>query len=157
MHPRCTPGHTPESTCYLLSAPAGEPALLFSGDTLFPEGLGRPDLDADGQEARRRADQLYASLQRLLSLPEATWLLAGHSPRPLPFDGQPVLTTLGAVRAWLAPLLASPAAFRDRLLSRLPEPPAHYQEIIAANESGHWPAVAVEELEAGGNRCAVSR
>lgn len=151
-----TPGHTPESTCYLLPSLPGTPALIFSGDTLFPEGLGRPDLDADAEEARRRAEMLYASLQRLLALPDDTILLAAHSAHPLPFDGQPVLTTLAAVRSWLVPLLASPATFSSQVLSSLPAPPAHYQEIIAANESGHWPAVPVAELEAGGNRCAVT-
>ncbi|RAQ98455.1 MBL fold metallo-hydrolase [Thermogemmatispora tikiterensis] len=150
-----TPGHTPESTCYLLPGPPGTPALLFSGDTLFPEGLGRPDLDADTEEARRRAEMLYASLQHLLTLPDNTILLAAHSARPLPFDGQPVLTTLAAVRTWLVPLLASPAVFSTQMLSNLPTPPAHYQEIIAANESGDWPAIPPEELEGGPNRCAV--
>ncbi|GER84013.1 hypothetical protein KTAU_26500 [Thermogemmatispora aurantia] len=151
-----TPGHTPESTCYLLPGPPGRPALLFSGDTLFPEGLGRPDLDADPDEARRRVALLYTSLQRLLSLPDDSLVLAGHSARPLPFDGQPALTTLATVRGWLAPLLASPATFSAQLLSNLPAPPAHYQEIIAANESGEWPTVPPEELEGGANRCAVT-
>jgi rhodanese-related sulfurtransferase len=42
-----TPGHTPESTCYLLEGKA-----LFTGDTLFPTGVGRPDL---GCQSRRGA------------------------------------------------------------------------------------------------------
>jgi glyoxylase-like metal-dependent hydrolase (beta-lactamase superfamily II)/rhodanese-related sulfurtransferase len=151
-----TPGHTPESSCYLLPASAGRPALLFSGDTLFPEGIGRPDLDAGPAEARLRAEALYASLQRLLTLPAETLLLAAHSARPIPFDGQPIMTTLGALQARLAELPTSPTAFADQVLAALPEPPTHYHEIIQANASGRWPAVPVEELEAGGNRCAVS-
>ncbi len=36
-----TPGHTPESACYLLNDRA-----LFTGDTLFLAAVGRPDLEA---------------------------------------------------------------------------------------------------------------
>ena len=55
-----TPGHTLESTCYLLDEQA-----LFTGDTLFLAGVGRPDLEAEPEQARGRAPHaLYASLQR---------------------------------------------------------------------------------------------
>jgi glyoxylase-like metal-dependent hydrolase (beta-lactamase superfamily II)/rhodanese-related sulfurtransferase len=39
-----TPGHTMESTCYLLQDETGKPVALFSGDTLFIGDVGRPDL-----------------------------------------------------------------------------------------------------------------
>ena len=39
-----TPGHTMESTCYLLKDEAGKEVGLFSGDTLFIGDVGRPDL-----------------------------------------------------------------------------------------------------------------
>jgi len=39
-----TPGHTMESTCYLLSDEQGKAVGLFSGDTLFIGDVGRPDL-----------------------------------------------------------------------------------------------------------------
>lgn len=39
-----TPGHTMESTCYLLRDEAGKEVALFSGDTLFIGDVGRPDL-----------------------------------------------------------------------------------------------------------------
>ncbi|MFM8711376.1 MAG: MBL fold metallo-hydrolase, partial [Sphingomonadales bacterium] len=39
-----TPGHTMESTCYLLLDPTGKPHAIFSGDTLFIGDVGRPDL-----------------------------------------------------------------------------------------------------------------
>jgi glyoxylase-like metal-dependent hydrolase (beta-lactamase superfamily II) len=39
-----TPGHTMESTCYLLKDIKGVPVGLFSGDTLFIGDVGRPDL-----------------------------------------------------------------------------------------------------------------
>jgi glyoxylase-like metal-dependent hydrolase (beta-lactamase superfamily II) len=58
-----TPGHTPESTSYLLDGRA-----LFSGDTLFVSAVGRPDLDATPEVSREKARELYRSLQRLLAL-----------------------------------------------------------------------------------------
>ena len=39
-----TPGHTMESTCYLLKDELGKDVALFSGDTLFIGDVGRPDL-----------------------------------------------------------------------------------------------------------------
>ena len=39
-----TPGHTMESTCYLLRDENGKNVALFSGDTLFIGDVGRPDL-----------------------------------------------------------------------------------------------------------------
>jgi glyoxylase-like metal-dependent hydrolase (beta-lactamase superfamily II) len=39
-----TPGHTLESTCYLLLSKEGKEEALFSGDTLFLGDVGRPDL-----------------------------------------------------------------------------------------------------------------
>lgn len=39
-----TPGHTPESTCYLLTDESGKPYAVFTGDTLFVGDVGRPDL-----------------------------------------------------------------------------------------------------------------
>ena len=60
-----TPGHTAESTCYLL----GE-AAIFSGDTLFVSGVGRPDLQGGAAEAEKRGRQLYHSLKKLAGIPE---------------------------------------------------------------------------------------
>jgi hydroxyacylglutathione hydrolase len=39
-----TPGHTPESACYLLKDKSGKATSLFTGDTLFIGDVGRPDL-----------------------------------------------------------------------------------------------------------------
>ena len=39
-----TPGHTPESTCYLLTDENGKNKAIFTGDTLFIGDVGRPDL-----------------------------------------------------------------------------------------------------------------
>lgn len=61
-----TPGHTKGSCCYLIDG------VLFSGDTLFCESIGR--IDFPGGDAR----EMKASLQRLLSLDGDTRVCPGH-------------------------------------------------------------------------------
>lgn len=53
-----TPGHTMESTCYLLKDESGKDKALFSGDTLFIGDVGRPDL---AQKAARMTQEELAS------------------------------------------------------------------------------------------------
>lgn len=56
-----TPGHTMESTCYLLSDESGKEVGLFSGDTLFIGDVGRPDL-AQKVKSDLTQDKLAAHL-----------------------------------------------------------------------------------------------
>lgn len=148
-----TPGHTEESTCYLLNDKA-----LFTGDTLFLDAVGRPDLHTDPEAARRRAELLYDSLLRLRSLPPSTLILPGHTDSPTPFDGQPLVRTLGEIYR-TTPLLkeSDKEVFVQTILARIPPTPPNYLEIIHINESGSLETLAkpVTELEAGANRCAV--
>jgi glyoxylase-like metal-dependent hydrolase (beta-lactamase superfamily II) len=146
-----TPGHTPESTCYLL-----EGQVLFTDDTLFPTSVGRPDLDAIPQEAQARARALYHSLHTLLALPAETLVLAGHTSMPTPFDGVPIMATLTEIDEQVDILHATRADFVRILLFRLPAAPSNYTQIVRLNERGLLPEQPVTELEAGANRCAIS-
>lgn len=145
-----TPGHTDESTSYLLNESA-----VFTGDTLFTNGVGRPDLHADPDAARRRARSLFASLGRLRSLRPGTVLLPGHASDPVAFDGRAVSASLAEVEVWLAPWLGSEAAFIERVTSRLPPPPPNFARIVGLNEAGELPSGDPADLEAGANRCAI--
>lgn len=61
-----TPGHTMESTCYLLKDKSGKDLALFSGDTLFIGDVGRPDLAQKVVEdltEEKLAEHLYHSLR----------------------------------------------------------------------------------------------
>jgi glyoxylase-like metal-dependent hydrolase (beta-lactamase superfamily II)/rhodanese-related sulfurtransferase len=60
-----TPGHTMESTCYLLRDETGKDVALFSGDTLFIGDVGRPDLaqKAADMTQEQLAETLYDSLR----------------------------------------------------------------------------------------------
>ncbi len=64
-----TPGHSPGSICLY-----GD-GVLFSGDTLFREGIGRSDLPGGNYR------ELVASLQRLMKLPPETVVYPGHGPK----------------------------------------------------------------------------
>src|SRR5215217_2421801 len=60
-----TPGHTLESTCYLLKDENGKDYCVFTGDTLFVGDVGRPDLAQKGADLTMEdlAGMLYESLQ----------------------------------------------------------------------------------------------
>lgn len=146
-----TPGHTLESTCYLLNN-----ALLFTSDTLFPTSIGRPDLHAGVQEARARSALLYHSLHKLLALPQETLVLAGHASQPVPFNGVPIGARLAEIDEHVDLLHARQTVFVETLVQRLPPTPPNYERITRLNEAGLVPDHDVAELEAGANRCAIS-
>ncbi|HEY7334392.1 MAG TPA: rhodanese-like domain-containing protein [Bryobacteraceae bacterium] len=145
-----TPGHTVESTCYLLND-----SCLMTGDTLFLGAVGRPDLHAKGSEARERASLLFRSLCRLRLLPQHLLVLPAHTSMPVEFDGVPLAESLEDVFARLSDWFTSEDGFVTRLLSRLPPEPPNYLQIVDLNERGDSPTMDVTELEAGANRCAV--
>jgi len=149
LHVLRTPGHTWESSSYLLEGEA-----IFTGDTLFVDGVGRPDLEARAGEARERAAALHASLQRLLTLPGDMLALPGHSSRPIPFDGEILGATLAEARASSELLMLDREAFVERVTARVPPTPENHRRIVALNEAGELPDDTTE-LEAGGNRCAI--
>ena len=68
-----TPGHTMESSCYLLIDENGKEHSLFSGDTLFIGDVGRPDLaqKAASMTQEQLAETLFDSLRnKVMTLPD---------------------------------------------------------------------------------------
>src|SRR6185436_16778174 len=61
-----TPGHTLESSCYLLKDENGKDHCIFTGDTLFVGDVGRPDLAQKSEELTMNdlAAMMYDSLQK---------------------------------------------------------------------------------------------
>ena len=145
-----TPGHTNESTSYVLNETA-----VFTGDTLFTNGVGRPDLHADPEAARQRARALFASLTRLRALRPDMVVLPAHASEPIAFDGRAVAAQMGDVATWLSGWLASEPAFVERVTSKLPPTPPNFARIVELNEAGEFPTGDPTDLEAGANRCAV--
>lgn len=146
-----SPGHTLESTSYLLDGEA-----LFTGDTLFLSGVGRPDLHADSQAAQERARLLYHTLNRLLALDQHLLVLPCHGSEPIPFDEVPLSARLGEVSKRLGDWLTCEEEFVERILKRTPPTPPNYTRIVELNEAGELPKGDPTDLEAGANRCAVS-
>lgn len=131
-----TPGHTPESVCLLVTdrTRAAEPWFVLTGDTLFVGDVGRPDFGGD--DAGR---SLYASLQRLLALPDHVEVYPAHisgSACGRAMSGKPS-STIGFERRFNAALQAPDRdAFVAMLFEGLPEKPASFAEMIAANRAG---------------------
>jgi hydroxyacylglutathione hydrolase len=75
-----TPGHTPESSTFLLLDESGKPLCIFSGDTLFIGDVGRPDLAIkSGHTQEDLAGMLYESLRRkILPLPDDVIVYPAH-------------------------------------------------------------------------------
>jgi glyoxylase-like metal-dependent hydrolase (beta-lactamase superfamily II)/rhodanese-related sulfurtransferase len=142
------PGHTTDMTGLLVSGRA-----LVGGDSLFADGIARPDLqrgDPDG--ARAMARTLHATLhERVLALGDDVLLLPGHAHPGV--HAAAIAPTLGAVRAAVEELaIEDPGAFAEVLLADMPPRPANYEAIIGVN-AGHHPFDP--ELETGGNSCST--
>jgi glyoxylase-like metal-dependent hydrolase (beta-lactamase superfamily II)/rhodanese-related sulfurtransferase len=78
-----TPGHTLESSCYLLKDENGKDHCVFTGDTLFVGDVGRPDLAQKGEELTMEdlAGMLYESLQKkIIPLADDVIVYPGHGP-----------------------------------------------------------------------------
>lgn len=65
-----TPGHTQDSVCFYVQPSQRDTGLLFTGDTLFIGGCGRP--------IECEAKTLWYSLQNLSALPDDTLVYPGH-------------------------------------------------------------------------------
>ncbi|HEV3212450.1 MAG TPA: MBL fold metallo-hydrolase [Acidimicrobiales bacterium] len=146
-----TPGHTSGSTTFLLGS-----AAIFTGDTLFLESVGRPDL-ADQAEAF--AHVLYRSLHdKVLRLPDTALVLPAHVGSVVEVrGGEVVAATLGALRSRLWQLTADEDDFVRWAVGSVTARPPNYATIVATNKAGR--DVDDEErtaLEAGPNRCAIA-
>lgn len=75
-----TPGHTVESSCFLLLTENKEPYCLFTGDTLFIGDVGRPDLSSGHLSKEELASMLYDSLQHIKKLPDNLIIYPAHGP-----------------------------------------------------------------------------
>ncbi|HET7119570.1 MAG TPA: rhodanese-like domain-containing protein [Hanamia sp.] len=74
-----TPGHTLESTCYLLRDEKGKPYCIFTGDSLFIGDVGRPDLSSGNLTKEELASIMYDSIHnKLMPLPDDVIVYPAH-------------------------------------------------------------------------------
>ena len=146
-----TPGHTDESTTYLV-----DNAAAFTGDTLFLNSVGRPDLEGgSGQQLASRARLLQMWVRHLLELPEATHVFPGHFSEAIPFDCRMLGTTVGTIRDTVALARLEDSPFVQAVLARIPPSPPNHSRIGEFIERGELPGDP-SELQAGANRCAIA-
>ena len=146
-----TPGHTPGSTSLLIDG-----RHLLTGDTLFVNGVGRPDM---GARAHEWARLLYRTLfERMARLPDGVIILPAHyaSAAEMRTDGL-VGISVGEARAQnIVFQMRSEEDFLTYVLGHLPPQPPEYQEIRRANlgqvllDEDH-----AIEAELGPNQCAA--
>jgi glyoxylase-like metal-dependent hydrolase (beta-lactamase superfamily II) len=129
-----TPGHTPESTCYLVTdrSRAPEPWMVLTGDTLFVGDVGRPDLGGE-----RAASDLFTSLhEKLLALPDYIEVYPAHisgSPCGRAMSGKPS-SSIGFERRHNEVLLeTNRETFLETIGGFLPPKPRDFSETIRMN------------------------
>ncbi len=74
-----TPGHTLESSCYLLRDENNKPYAIFTGDTLFVGDVGRPDLSSGSMSSEELAGIMYETIQnKILPLADDVIVYPAH-------------------------------------------------------------------------------
>lgn len=144
-----TPGHTPESSSYLLIDETGKEHALFTGDTLFIGDVGRPDLAVKSDLSQDDlAKLLYHSLRnKIMPLPNDVIVYPAHGAGSACGKNMSKETfqTLGNQKETNYALRAdmSEEEFVNKVLTGLAEPPQYFPKNVLLNKEGY---TSVEDL-----------
>lgn len=139
-----TPGHTLESTCYLLIDAQGNQKALFSGDTLFIGDVGRPDLAQKGLKMTSKdlAGIMFDSLRnKLMNLNENVVIYPAHGAgsacgKKMSSETSDTLfnqlETNYALRANM-----TKDEFISEVLDGLAQPPKYFSDNVKLNKEGY--------------------
>lgn len=139
-----TPGHTLESTTYLLKDEHGKDYAIFSGDTLFLGDVGRPDLaqKAAHMTQEELAGMLYDSLRsKIMTLPDDVIVYPAHGAGSACGKNmmKETVDTLGNQKRLNYALRANMT--RDEFIKEVTEglqpPPAYFPENVKMNKEGY--------------------
>ncbi|WP_379967601.1 rhodanese-like domain-containing protein [Epilithonimonas sp. UC225_85] len=138
-----TPGHTLESSTYLLIDENGKETAIFSGDTLFLGDVGRPDLAQKSGEITERdlAGMLYESLHsKILPLDDAITVYPAHGAGSACGKNmqKETVDTLGNQKKTNYALnQPTKESFIDEVLDGLTAPPKYFGMNVALNKGGY--------------------
>ena len=137
-----TPGHTPESTTYLLIDEHGKNRAIFTGDTLFIGDVGRPDLAIKGNLTEHDlAGMLYDSLHtKIMPLEDDVIVYPAHGAGSACGKNMSKETTdtLGNQKRFNYALRAkSKDEFIEAVLEGLTKAPAYFAENARLNKEGY--------------------
>jgi hydroxyacylglutathione hydrolase len=146
-----TPGHTLESSCYLLKDKEGKPHSIFTGDTLFVGDVGRPDLAQKNNELTMHelAAMLYDSLQnKIIPLPDDVIVYPAHGPGSACGKnlGSTTYSTIGEQKKTNYALLANgKEEFIKQVTDGLQAPPQYFPINAKINKEGYEAMNAILE------------
>jgi glyoxylase-like metal-dependent hydrolase (beta-lactamase superfamily II)/rhodanese-related sulfurtransferase len=138
-----TPGHTMESTCFLLLDEHGVEHSIFTGDTLFLGDVGRPDLaqKAASMTQEELAGHLYDSLMsKIMPLPNDIMVYPAHGAGSACGKNmmKETMDTLGNQKKMNYALnQPSKDAFVEAVTEGLTPPPAYFPMNVAMNKKGY--------------------
>lgn len=138
---RHTPGHTPEHLSFLAAEDnrPDDPFAVFSGDTLFADSVGRPDLLGAAQ-SKKLASELFKTLREFyMRLPEHVRVHPAHGAgSPCGADiGDRLVTTIGyEVRHNKALQIEDHEEFVKHILDAAPPEPTYYKRMKKINSDG---------------------
>lgn len=137
-----TPGHTLESTCFLMSDETGKPLYIFTGDTLFIGDVGRPDLAQKSTITMEDlAGMLYDSLEtKIKTLPDDVIVFPAHGAGSACGKNMSKETsdTIGnQKRTNYALLAASKEQFVKEVTDGLTTPPQYFPLNVMMNKQGY--------------------
>lgn len=136
-----TPGHTIESTCYLLFDENNAPHAIFTGDTLFVGDVGRPDLFSGDQSKEELAGYLFESLNsKIKTLPDNVIVYPAHGPGSACGKnlGPNTYSTIGDEKSTNYALLAeSREDFIRQVTEGLSTPPQYFPINAKINKEGY--------------------
>ncbi len=138
-----TPGHTPESSCYLLIDENGQNHALFSGDTLFLGDVGRPDLAIKSDITKEDlAGMLYDSLRhKIMPLEDEVIVYPAHGAGSACGKNlsKETVGTIGNQKNTNYALRGdmTKAEFVKEVLDGMPPPPQYFAKNAMLNKTGY--------------------